>query len=91
MVAEGYRGTYDKPLELSSSLDMVVNRIRKYGFDVAKENTNKNDVALVITWHREDLSWQILKYLLNENSRTFIHLEFPGQFLSRIEKSKKSF
>lgn len=91
LVAEGYRGTYDKPLELSSSLDTVVNRIRKYGFDVAKENTNKNDVALVITWHREDLSWQILKYLLNDEFTDFHSFRIPKAIFESDREIQKEF
>lgn len=91
LFAEGYQGTYDKPLELSNSLDTVVNRIRKYGLDVAKENINKNDVSLIITWHREDLSWQILKYLLNDEFTDFHSFRIPKTIFESDREIQKEF
>ena len=91
LVAEGYHSTYDKPLELSNSLDVVVNRIRKHGFDVTKENRNKNDIALVITWHREDLSWQILAYLLNHECTDFHSFRIPRAVFETDKEIQKEF
>lgn len=91
LVAEGYQSKYDKPLELSSSLDVIVNRIRKYGMDVAKENVNKNDVSLIITWHREDLSWQILKYLLNDEFTDFHSFRIPKAIFESDREVQKEF
>jgi len=91
LVAEGYKSTYDKPLELSSSLDAIVNRIRKYGLDVAKENVNKNDISLIITWHREDLSWQILKYLLNDEFTDFHSFRIPKTIFESDREVQKEF
>jgi len=91
LVAEGYQNTYDKPLELSSSLDAIVNRIRKYGLDVAKENVNKNDISLIITWHREDLSWQILKYLLNDEFTDFHSFRIPETIFESDREVQKEF
>ncbi len=91
LVAEGYQNTYDKPLELSSSLDAVVNRIRKYGLDVAKENVNKNDVSLIIRWYQEDLFWQILKYLLNDEFTDFHSFRIPEAIFGSDREIQKEF
>jgi len=91
LVAQGYQNNYDKPLELSSSLDAVVNRIRQYGFDVSKESTNKNDVSLIITWHREDLSWRILKHLLNDEFADFHSFRIPKAIFESDKEIQKEF
>ncbi len=91
LVAEGYKNNYDKPLELSHSLDAVVNRIRSCGFDVSKENTNKNDVALIITWHKNDLSLQMLKYLLNGESTDFHSFRIPKTIFDSDKEIQKEF
>ena len=91
LIAEGYDKSYNKPLELSSSIDVIVNRMRNYGFDVAKDNTNQNDVTLIITWHREDLSWQILEYLLNDEFIDFHSFRIPVAIFEADKEIQKEF
>jgi len=91
LVAEGYQKTYNKPLELSSSLDVIVNRIRNYGLDVTKESVNENDISLIITWYREDLSWQILKYLLNDEFTDFHSFRIPKAIFESDKEIQKEF
>jgi hypothetical protein len=91
LLAEGYKHVYDKPLELSNSLDSVVNRIRKYGFNVAKESDNKNDISLIIIWNQEDLSWQILKYLLNDEFTDFHSFRIPKAIFESDREVQKEF
>ncbi len=89
--AVGYTKSYDTSLELSSSLDTIVNRIRHYGFDVSKDNTNQNDVALILTWHGEDLSWQVLKYLLNDEFVDFHSFRIPTAIFEADKEIQKEF
>lgn len=91
LAAEGYGHSYNTPLELSSSLDTTLNRIRNCGFDVRKETANKNDIALIITWHHEDLSWQVLQYLLNDNFIDFHSFRIPRAIFEADKEIQKEF
>jgi len=73
-------------------LDKIVNRLRKLGLNVRKESDIDNKaVSLIIDWHGEDIAWQLLNYLLDEEHADYHSFRIPKAIFEADKEKQKEF
>ncbi|MGH9877914.1 MAG: hypothetical protein ACRD5H_09765 [Nitrososphaerales archaeon] len=69
---------YDTQTYLSTSVDRIVERLKRLGLDVSKINSpDDRGVALVIAWRKTDLTWQLISFLLNDEHSDYHSFRVP--------------
>lgn len=90
--AQGITKRYDTQMHLSKSLDKIVNRLRKLGFNIRKESDAENKtVSLIIEWYCEDISWQLLNYLLDREHTDYHSFRIPRSLFDADREKQKEF
>lgn len=89
--AEGITQSYDTPLYLSNSVDRILSRLRRLGFNIEKNvDEESKSVSLIINWHEYDISSQLLHFLLNGEHSDYHSFRIPKAiFESDTEKQKE--
>lgn len=90
--AQGIDKKYNTQMYLSGSLDKIVNRLRKLGLNVRKESDVDNKaVSLIIDWYGEDIAWQLLNYLLDEEHTDYHSFRIPKAIFEADKEKQKEF
>lgn len=83
---------FDTQMYLSNSLDKIVERLKRLGLNVSKHNDEDNKgVSLVIIWHKTDLTWQFLNYLLNGDFSDYHSFRIPKAVFQADKEKQKEF
>jgi len=83
---------YDTQMYLSNSLDKITLRLKKLGLNVEKINDSDNKiVSLCVAWHDENIAWQLLNYLLNEEHTDYHSFRIPRAIFEADKEKQKEF
>jgi len=85
---EGLTKSYKNPVELSLTLDKIVNRIRRLDVDVRKE-TQEKACQLVIESRRRNLFMRVIRMFLK--GKSYLEFHIPKQIFDTDESIKKEF
>ena len=90
--AEGYKFKYDTQLYLTNSLDIIIRRLKRIGLDVEKISDEDNkSVSLIIEWNKDDISWQFIEYMLNEEFTNYHSFRIPKAIFKADKENEKEF
>lgn len=90
--AEGITQSYDTHLYLSNSVDRILSRLRRLGFDIEKNvDEESRSVSLIINWHEYDISSQLLHFLLNGEHSDYHSFRIPKAIFEADTEKQKEF
>lgn len=83
---------FNTQIYLSNSLDIILKRIKRLGFDVNKENNEDNrSVSLIVNINANTISWQLLSYLLNGIFSDYHSFRIPKAIFQADKEKQKEF
>lgn len=88
--AVGIDKNYNQKLHIQTSLDSVVARLQRIGIETSK-NIHDNQLTIVLRWHRDDISWQFIKFLINGENFSYHTFNIPETIFYSNNEVKREF
>jgi len=90
LVSKAISKVFEQKLHIQTSLDSVVTRLYNLGVNVRKD-VSENSITVILQWDKEDISWLLIKYLINGTRFNYHDFQIPKPVFETTEENKKEF